>query len=157
VSGPRVRPVEQAADLEACLRLRWTVFVEEQSVPPSLEKDAHDRLPAPGEERAPLHAIAEILSPRGAQVPCGTGRLIWPAPGLAKLQRMAVIDDARGRGVGRGLVRFLEQAARALGAKRFTLDAQIRAQAFWEKEGYTAVGGVFDDAGIAHVKMEKDA
>ena len=96
VTGPvSIRRVLQQRDLDTCLRLRWTVFVEEQQVPPSEERDGHDHLPLPGEWDAPLHALAEVVSPRGQPVPAGTGRVIWPAPGLAKIQRMAVIDDAR--------------------------------------------------------------
>jgi predicted GNAT family N-acyltransferase len=148
----RVRLASSAQDRETCLRLRWTVFVEEQGVPPSLEKDEHDDPAAPT-----LHALAEIDSPRGQPVPAGTGRCIFPAPGLAKIGRMAVIDDARGRGLGAQLLRFLEDEAKKRGARRFTLAAQLTARAFYEKLGYAAVGEVFDDAGIPHVSMERDA
>ena len=57
-SRVNIRRCDTQEDLETCKRLRWTVFVEEQNVPPSLEHDEHDRLPAPGETRAPVHASA---------------------------------------------------------------------------------------------------
>jgi predicted GNAT family N-acyltransferase len=131
----RVRLADAPADRETCLRLRWTVFVEEQGVPPSLEQDEHD---APG--AAAVHALAEVESPRGQPVPAGTGRFTWVAPGVAKIQRMAVIDDARGQGVG-----------------AFTLDAQVSARGFYERAGYRASGGFFHDAGIPHVAMNREA
>jgi predicted GNAT family N-acyltransferase len=148
----RVRLAESPKDRAACLRLRWTVFVEEQGVPPSLERDAHDEPSAPT-----LHALAEIESPRGDPVPAGAGRCIFAAPGVAKLQRMAVVDDARGRGLGALLLAFLEGEARKRGALRFTLSAQLSARSFYERAGYRATGEVFEDAGIPHIAMERDA
>ena len=153
-----VRRATTREDLDTCLRLRWTVFIEEQSVPPSLERDEYDRLPAPGAPHEPIHAIAELPSPWHAQpVPAGAGRITWPGAGLAKVQRMAVVDDARGRGVGAALLHFLEHEARGAGARRFTLGAQLTARGFYRKLGYREVGEVFLDAGIEHIKMEKDA
>jgi predicted GNAT family N-acyltransferase len=141
-----VRLAQTAKDVEQCLRLRWTVFVEEQGVRPSDELDAHDKSDA-------VHALASLDG-----VPCGAGRVIFSAPGVAKIERMAVVDDVRGRGIGRALLVFLEDEARRLGARRLTLSAQVRAREFYEKAGYTASGGVFDDGtGIPHVRMEKSA
>ena len=153
-----VRRVTTAADLATCLRLRWTVFIEEQGVPPSLERDGYDRIALPEATSEPIHALAELPSPwKSLPVPAGAGRITWLGDGLAKVQRMAVIDDARGKGVGAALLRFLEQEARKAGARRFTLGAQLTARGFYKKLGYQEVGEVFLDAGIEHIKMEKDA
>ena len=138
-----VRLAETDADRRACLRLRWTVFVEEQNVPPSLEVDEHDA-------SAAVHALALL---RG--VPAGAGRFVFVEPGLARIGRMAVVDDVRGRGVGAALLRFLEAEALERGARRFTLNAQVSARGFYEKAGYRAVGEIFDDAGIPHVRMDR--
>lgn len=132
-------------DIDICLRLRWTVYVEEQGVRPSDEVDLHDR-------KGAVHALARFDG-----IPCGTGRFIFARPGLAKIQRMAVIDDLRNRGVGHALLRFLEAEAVRRGARRFTLDAQVQARPFYEKAGYTASGEVFDDAGIPHIRMDRIA
>jgi predicted GNAT family N-acyltransferase len=137
-------------DVEQCLRLRWTVFVEEQGVRPSDELDAHDRSDA-------VHALASLDG-----VPCGAGRLIFTAPSVARIQRMAVIDDVRGQGVGRALLEFLEQEARRRGATKLTLSAQVQAKRFYEKAGYTASGGEQggehdDGTGILHQEMQKTA
>ncbi|MBS2025230.1 MAG: GNAT family N-acetyltransferase [Deltaproteobacteria bacterium] len=150
----RVRRVESEEDRKVALSLRWTVFVEEQGVPPSLEHDHHDD---PKHAEAAVHVLAEVQGLKGAWTPAGAGRFIWTSPGLAKIQRMAVIDDARGQGVGLALLRALEAIAKEQGAKRFTLGAQLTARGFYEKAGYAPVGDVFMDAGIEHVKMERDA
>jgi len=141
-----VRLASDPKDIARCLRLRWTVFVEEQGVRPSDEVDSHDRTDA-------VHALASV-----GGVPCGAGRLIFTGPGEARIERMAVIDDVRGRGVGRALLDFLEQQARKRGATRLTLSAQTHAKGFYEKAGYTARGGEFDDGtGISHLRMDKNA
>jgi predicted GNAT family N-acyltransferase len=121
------------------------VFVEEQGVRPSEEVDERDQTDA-------VHALALLEG-----IPCGTGRFVFEAPGLAKIQRMAVIDDARGKGVGMALLLFLEDEARVRGAERFKLDAQVYARPFYEKAGYKASGEVFDDARIPHIRMERIA
>jgi predicted GNAT family N-acyltransferase len=139
-----VRLAESKADVGACLRLRWTVFVEEQGVPPSLEVDEHDAADA-------VHAIAAWKG-----VPCGAGRFVLGG-GVAKIGRLAVVDDARGRGAGTALLRFLEEEARRRGARELMLWSQVSARAFYERFGYTARGGEFDDAGIRHVEMWKPA
>ena len=139
-----VRLAETPKDVQTCLRLRWTVFVEEQGVRPSDELDEHDHADA-------VHALAVL-----DRVPCGAGRFIFVERGVAKIQRMAVVDDVRGRGVGKALLDFLEQEAGRRGASRLTLWAQVRARPFYEKAGYAPVGGEFDDGtGIPHQRMDK--
>jgi len=141
-----VRVAQGRKEVEQCLRLRWTVFVEEQGVRPSDELDAHDSGDA-------VHALAWLDG-----VPCGAARLIFTAPGVAKIERMAVIGGVRGRGVGRALLEFVEEEARRRGATRLTLSAQVRARKFYEKAGYDAASRVFDDGtGIPHLRMEKNA
>ena len=139
-----VRVATNARDVAQCLRLRWTVFVEEQGVRPSMELDPRDGTDA-------VHALATLNG-----VPCGAGRFVFEHPGLAKIERMAVVDDARGKGVGRALLDFLEAEAVRRGASGLTLSAQVRARPFYEKAGYAAHGGEFDDGtGILHVRMDK--
>ncbi|MFL5407009.1 MAG: GNAT family N-acetyltransferase [Myxococcales bacterium] len=141
-----VRLAESEPDRKLCLSLRWTVFVEEQGVPPSMEVDEHDQTGA-------VHAIATWNG-----VPAATGRFVLDGKGEAKIGRMAVVDDVRGRGIGRALLAFLEEQARARGAKKLLLWAQVQARPFYEKAGYRVVSEKpFDDAGIPHVAMEKHA
>ncbi|MFL5311113.1 MAG: GNAT family N-acetyltransferase [Myxococcales bacterium] len=140
-----VRLAEGEAERRTCLRLRWTVFVEEQNVRPSLEVDEHD-------SAAAVHALALLHG-----VPAGTGRFVFVEPGTARIGRMAVIDAARGKGLGTALLRFLEAEARKRGARRFTLNAQVPARRFYERAGYRATGPVFDDADIPHVRMDRTA
>jgi predicted GNAT family N-acyltransferase len=139
-----VRVASTPKDVQTCLSLRWTVFVEEQGVRPSDEQDAHDAGDA-------VHALALLDG-----VPCGAGRFVFAEPGVAKIERMAVVDDVRRRGVGKALLSFLEAEAVRRGASRLTLWAQVRARRFYEESGYSPVGGEFDDGtGIPHQQMDK--
>jgi predicted GNAT family N-acyltransferase len=141
-----VRLAESPGDRELCLSLRWTVFVEEQGVPPSMEVDEHDGSDA-------VHALATWNG-----VPAGTGRIVPDGKATAKIGRMAVVDDVRGRGIGRALLAFLEEQAKARGAEKLLLWSQVSARPFYEKAGYRNVSEKpFDDAGIPHVAMEKQA
>jgi predicted GNAT family N-acyltransferase len=124
------------ADRPVLERIRRTVFVEEQKVPESDEWD--------GEDAVSAHALA-LLN----REPVGTGRLN-PA---GKIGRIAVIAGMRGRGIGAAILRHLLDEARRRGLRNPYLHAQVQALPFYEKLGFRSEGGVFDEAGIPHVRM----
>jgi predicted GNAT family N-acyltransferase len=133
--------------LKACHEVRRVVFVEEQQVPVEEEWDDLDEVSehflALPEDGAPL---SEAL---------GTARLwIDPVSSQAKAQRVAVHKAARGKGIGRALMRALEWRAKERGAPEVLLGAQLTAIPFYERLGYTAYGPEFDDAGIPHRMMK---
>ncbi len=131
-------------DRAACMRVRHVVFVEEQGVPVEEELDEHD---ATCEHFAAAGDDGEIV---------GTCRLLRPGPGDARIGRMAVLAAHRGLGYAAELLAVAEAAAAAGGARRITLDAQLTAQGFYERGGYTAHGEMFIDAGIEHIAMTKE-
>jgi predicted GNAT family N-acyltransferase len=127
----------QDSDREALRALRFEVFVREQNVPESLEWDELDA--------TSIHVLAR----NEADEPIGCGRLTPKH----KIGRMAVQRDWRGHGVGAALLHKLIDQARALGWPAVSLDAQIQAMGFYEREGFVAISDVFDDAGIPHRTM----
>ena len=129
------------------LDIRKEVFVQEQNVPVELEVD--------DKERIATHVLA--FDPEGR--PVATGRIRPYAEGVAKFERIAVLRSARTGGYGRAVMEKLEQLAREeLGAKTFVLEAQVHAEKFYEKLGYVNVSPEpFEEAGIMHVRMEKQA
>ena len=140
--GRRIRVSTAAPDeLAACQELRRRVFVEGQGVPEALELD--------GRDADSLHFVAR----EGDQL-VGTARL-RPVDGAAKAERVAVLESHRKRGVGRQLMRALEEEARARGLSRFVLNAQLEVVAFYEGLGYAPRGEIFEEAGIPHQRMEK--
>lgn len=116
--------------------IRRIVFIEEQRVPIEEEWD--------GRDSACRHFLA-VLDGR----PIGTARLLPDA----HIGRVAVLAEARGRGVGAALMRAAIEAARRDGHPRVELAAQTHALAFYQRLGFDAVGGEFMDAGIAHRNM----
>jgi predicted GNAT family N-acyltransferase len=93
--------------------------------------------------------VAEGEAGDGVFQALGTARLL--ADG--HVGRVCVLAQARGRGVGGALVRAAVAAARAAGARRVWLTAQVRAIPFYEALGFAAEGPEFDDAGIPHRLM----
>jgi len=134
----RARPDE----LERCLAIRREVFVEEQGVSLDEEMDAHDAVC--------VHFLA--FDGRDA---VGTARLRETDAGSVKAERVAVRRSARRAGVGRALMRALEDEARACGRHELVLNAQAPVIAFYERLGYRAEGPQFLEAGIPHRAMRK--
>ena len=122
--------------------IREQVFVHEQQVPIELEWDEWDAVS--------LHCIARTAE----NVVIATGRLL-PADdaGTARIGRMAVAREWRGKGVGRGVLQSLLQAAESRGTAEIELHAQTHAAEFYRLCGFTQTGEPFDEAGIPHVTM----
>lgn len=123
-------------------RIRRQVFVVEQAVPEDMEWDGWDV--------RSVHALA--VTPVGQII--GTARLL-PADslGCAKLGRMAVLPEWRRRGAGAALLLALLVEARRREVREIVLHAQMSAADFYRKQGFTARGAQFMEAGILHVGM----
>ncbi len=139
----KVIAIETRADMQRAYAIRRRVFIEEQRVPEEIEMDADDS--------HAFHALAILDGD-----PVGCGRMVEQGASEVKIGRMAVIGDFRKTGVGANILRFLIDRARQRGFHRVVLHAQLSAEGFYLKEGFIAVGGVFDEAGIAHRRMERD-
>ena len=123
------------------LRLRHIVFVEEQNVPVELEIDEHDSSDA-------LHYLGRL-----DEVPVAAARIVLFAD-YAKLQRIVLLKEHRGKGLGDEMLAQLISYANALAPHLpVALDAQVQARGLYEKHGFVAHGDVFDDAGIEHIHM----
>ena len=72
-----------------------------------------------------------------------------------RLFQMAVAQALQGRGIGRLLVRRLEQRARKKGFDEIFLHARDRAVGFYERLGYRITGEPFEEIGIMHRMMTK--
>lgn len=120
-------------------RIRFTVFVEEQRVPPEIEMDEHDA--------QCVHALA--YDARGRAI--GTGRLLPDA----HIGRMAVLKEFRGAGAGAAILLALIEEARRRGDAEVALSAQTHALGFYRRHGFSAEGEVYEEAGIPHQAMRK--
>jgi predicted GNAT family N-acyltransferase len=141
--GRAVACVATPADWPEVAALRTRVFVDEQGVPPEIEQDAADA--------AALHVLSRGAD--GAVV--ATGRLLIRDDGTASIGRMAAEGSVRGRGHGAAVLAELHRQALLRGVTEVELHAQVTARGFYERAGYIAVGGVYEEAGLAHVTMRR--
>jgi len=153
-----VVPVTTPEQLEIALAIRFEVFVDEQGVDPTAERDVLDPDPRT------FHCL--VVDDEG--IPLATGRLLAPHtdvfhgegafgamdPALPHIGRVAVRKVARNTGAGSALMHELEaQALKRFGADgrvRVELSAQDQAMPFYEKLGYTVFGEAYLDEGISH-------
>jgi predicted GNAT family N-acyltransferase len=130
------------AELAECFAVRRRVFVEEQSVPEALDLDGLDA------------SCAHFVARADGRV-VGTARLRPLAPGLAKVERVAVLRSERGKGIGAALMEQVESRARSQGLASLVLSAQESALVFYTRLGYRAEGERSFEAGIPHRTMRK--
>ncbi len=144
-----IKPVENEGELLQALAIREVVFIEEQHVPESFERDADDS------------SAYHVLALDGGHA-IGTGRLVMlpKAPKnetgqWAQISRMAVLQAYRSAGLGTKLLEALEEQGRSSNAVGITLHAQLSSLDFYKQHGYEAVGAVFQEAGMPHLEMRK--
>jgi predicted GNAT family N-acyltransferase len=129
--------------------LRHEVFVLEQRVPVELERDDHDltadHLAAWREEDGRLVGVLRVVA-----LPSSP-----PASKVAKIGRVAVPQDMRGRGVAAAMMREALERARSQGFDEAYLHAQWDARGLYERLGFVPEGDTFDDAGILHIAMRR--
>lgn len=162
-----IRRVPGDGSLADAHAVRRAVFINEQGVPEAEEMD--------GRDKAATHVVAylsdtdtqapngDVTPPggetgradRGESRPVGTARLRVPEPGVAKPERVAVLEPYRGADIGRRLMDAIEAEARDQGCVCARLHAQVRVEAFYRGLGYETTSGVFEEAAIPHVEMQK--
>ena len=135
-----IRLATEASDLEACMALRWEVFVEEQGVAAHEEQDGQD------------HLCQHVLARLDGQA-VGAARF-KQIDDYVKIQRVCVPKQHRRKSIGADMMRFIGQEAKRSASARFAiLGAQTHAMAFYQKLGFEEEGQVYMDAGIPHMDM----
>ncbi len=141
MSAVQIIPVVTQAQRAAAYDIRRAVFVAEQGVSEALELDGRD------DEAWHLLALQ-------AGRPVGTLRMrVLEAGALAKIERVAVLPEARGLAIGRRLMAAALAKAAADGRSWAKLHAQLQVQEFYAKLGFIAEGARFEEDGIMHVAM----
>jgi predicted GNAT family N-acyltransferase len=127
--------------------LRTEIFVDEQGVPPECEQDEYED-----------DCLHWLMLDSSTGVPVATGRMRAYQEGcqirpVAKLERIAVNKNLRGRKLGERLMRDMLAHIRTDGYEQAILDAQVPVLGFYEQFGFVAEGDEFMDAGIPHYRM----
>ncbi|GBC04604.1 hypothetical protein RclHR1_05770012 [Rhizophagus clarus] len=138
---------------EKCHQVRKEVFVNEQKLPIEEEIDEHD---------SSLNCH-HFLALKNTQ-PIGTVRIYSyddkysPSSKIAKIGRLSVLKEYRGKGIGALLISKAESFAKSqLGYEKCILHAQKYKSSWYENRGYKVLNEeIFYEAGIEHVKMGKD-
>ncbi|MCA0987868.1 GNAT family N-acetyltransferase [Guptibacillus algicola] len=136
-----IKAVETQNEQEDAFKVRHRVFVHEQKVPEDLEIDQH--------EDEATHFVAY-----DQQKPIAAGRYRI-VDGFAKLERICVLKDYRGTGIGKLLMNEIEKQAGKKGVSGLKLNSQVSAIDFYKSLGYEITSSEFMDAGIPHVTMIK--
>jgi len=138
-----IRPPAGAGDWRRAMAIRRRVFVEEQDCPPAEEFDGLDPVCR--------HVLGWI---GGEAVATARWRAVpWEGGRAAKLERLAVLAEHRGRGCGRALVARLIADASAAGFDLCVVHAQAHLERFYAGFGFARRGEPFVEAGIPHVRM----
>jgi predicted GNAT family N-acyltransferase len=128
--------------LEVAYHIRYLVFVAEQGCPIQDEYDQYE-------------SVASHILVYDNEQPIGTAR--WRVvDGVAKLERICVLESHRKRGVGKLIVSALEERAMKRGLKQSKLHGQVQAEAFYHRLGYVTASEPFVEDGIPHVLLLKD-
>ncbi len=135
--GPALTPSAR----ETCFAIRRAVFIEEQGI-------------AEADEWDDLDASATHFLCWDNDGPAATARLIAKGD-VAKIGRVAVLAEHRGKGLGLKLMRAMLRTSKDQGFKAAQVDSQVYAVPFYERIGFVVEGPEFDDAGIPHRKMTR--
>ncbi len=134
--------VTSESELEEAFEVRRRVFVEEQSIPEDIELDEHDK--------KALHMIVKD----GDRV-IGTARVLFLSTSLAKIERMAILQPFRRRGIGSRIISFLSEELRNRQVEQLVLHAQYAVVDFYKSCGFEETGSAFLEVGIKHIKMQR--
>jgi predicted GNAT family N-acyltransferase len=137
-----VMKVGDSSDLEIAQRIRYEVFVIGQHVPAEEEIDQYE------------HDCKHFLA-KANGIPCGAARWRITEKGV-KLERFAVLENYRGRGVGSALVQAVLRDIGTnpeLKGRMHYLHAQLSAMPLYEKFGFKPQGEMFQECDIDHFKM----
>ncbi len=130
----------ESSVLRDAFHVRRKVFIEEQNVPESIERDEIDA--------GAWHVVFYLDGH-----PVATGRLFQIEGKAYGIGRVAVRKSCRGTGTGKRVMHALLKKAWQLGATYVEIHAQAHACAFYEGLGFEKVGNTFMEAGIEHVTM----
>ncbi|MHA6261036.1 GNAT family N-acetyltransferase [Sporosarcina sp. CAU 1771] len=131
-------------DLEMAFAIRKEVFVEEQKVPLEDEFDKFDT----------LDGLSQHILVYYKNQPVGTGRVRW-VDNFGKLERICVLEPFRSFGLGKVIIKKLEEISIEKEFPNVKLHGQTHAEGFYTKLGYTTSSPVFMEDGIPHVLMTK--
>jgi putative N-acetyltransferase (TIGR04045 family) len=141
------RAAVTAEDLAAHHAVRHRVFVAEQRIFESSDRDAYDAWPDT------IHVIGDLDGTIGGAVrlfPLDAGGLHWQG------DRLAVLPEFRAYGLGAPLVRYAVRTAGERGGQVMIAHIQLPNVVFFRRLGWHLDGEVETYAGLPHQPMAID-
>ena len=121
--------------------IRMEVFVDEQEVPAEIELEFEE------------DCTHFLIYHRRKAVGTARYRIV---DDVIKFERFAFLKVARGKGLGRDIMRYMLNDVRPL-KKRIMLNSQEYAVDFYKQAGFIICGSMFMEGGIPHYPMEYEA
>ena len=138
----QIKTLKYQDEIAAIRYIRTKVFQEEQGVASELEFD--------GLDEDAVHFLAYL---NGNAI--GTARIREINHDTVKIERLAVLPEARGQGVGRQLMTTTLEVISQQHKSLAIVHAQQYVAPLYQQLGFKIIGGSFSEAGIVHVKMIK--
>jgi hypothetical protein len=132
-------------DLRVAFDIREEVFVKEQGVPIEDEFDQFDT----------LNGLCEHILVHYNEQPVRTGRIRF-IDGVGKLERICILQPYRKFGLGKIIIKALEEIAEEQGASQVKLHGQTQAKGFYQKLGYRTSSNIVMEDSIPHILMPKE-
>ncbi|MDJ0596553.1 MAG: GNAT family N-acetyltransferase [Pleurocapsa sp. MO_226.B13] len=140
MSSVEIRTVRFQDEIAAIEQIRTKVFQEEQGVAAELEFD--------GLDEDAIHLLA-YQDDRAV----GTTRIREIDAKTAKIERLAVLPEARKQGLAKKLMLTALETISEQNKTTAVVHAQTYIARLYLQLGFEIVGEEFEEAGIAHVKM----
>jgi len=134
--------VSSDEELAHVFRIREEVFVQEQKVPPELERDHTDE--------TAFHFLGRL---DGKEI--GAARLRLLNDQEVKIERVAISAQFRNAGRGREMMVQILEFASKLNMQSVVLHAQLSATNLYRRLGFVEIDPPFTEAGIQHQKMRR--
>jgi len=129
-------------ELKEAFEVRRQVFSREQSISEDLVFDGHDR-------------EAQHMVVKDGERVIGTARVQFLTDTQAKLERMAILERYRRKGIGKEMLLFLDAVWKDKQVQQVIIHAQLEVVPFYKLCGFDELGLPFQEAGIKHIKMRK--
>ncbi|MBG5891948.1 GNAT family N-acetyltransferase [Providencia rettgeri] len=126
--------------LTDAFNLRQQVFTQEQGFPADIDVDEYDE--------SALHVVLYLDGQPAAVLRC-----VLLEDNLIKVGRVAVQKSHRSKGLGRELMKFVEQYGRSHHYHKIALSAQYTVIDFYHTLGYQTEGEMYDEEGMDHIYM----
>jgi predicted GNAT family N-acyltransferase len=137
-----IKIVEFPEEFTAIKAIRIAVFQEEQGIDAALEFDGKDEISQ--------HLIAYLN-----QAAVGTARIRYLDNQTAKIERLAVLAKARGKGIGKQLMERAIETIAGNSIAEVVIHSQEYVKGLYENLGFVQEGEIFIEADIPHIKMKK--